>query len=199
MKKHYLALVLILFVLPLFAQNIPNYVPKDGLVGYWPFNGNANDESGNGRNGINNQVIASDDRFGNAKSSYYFDGTSSYIEVSNSSNIEMGGNDFTISVWVNNSSNLTSNTFNLISKKLNTLIISVLIPGATNEMYGVGFDTYGKNYALNSNILPITGWNHIVCVKTTIGYNVYINNVKYKISYNNNNSSRTDITEPLFF
>ncbi len=33
------------------AQNIPSYVPKNGLVGYWPFNGNANDESGNGMHG----------------------------------------------------------------------------------------------------------------------------------------------------
>ena len=34
-----------------FTQ-IPSYVPTNGLVGWWPFNGNANDESGNGNNGI---------------------------------------------------------------------------------------------------------------------------------------------------
>ena len=33
-----------------FSQ-VPNYVPANGLVGWWPFNGNANDESGNGNNG----------------------------------------------------------------------------------------------------------------------------------------------------
>ncbi len=33
---------------------VPNYVPTNGLVGWWPFNGNANDESGNGNNGIVN-------------------------------------------------------------------------------------------------------------------------------------------------
>ena len=31
---------------------VPSYVPTNGLVAYWPFNGNANDESGNGNNGI---------------------------------------------------------------------------------------------------------------------------------------------------
>ena len=25
------------------AQNLPNYVPSNGLFGWWPFNGNAND------------------------------------------------------------------------------------------------------------------------------------------------------------
>lgn len=34
-----------------FGQSIPSYVPTNGLIGWWPFNGNANDESGNGHNG----------------------------------------------------------------------------------------------------------------------------------------------------
>jgi hypothetical protein len=38
----------------LTAQNVPSYVPTNGLVGWWPFNGNANDESGNGNNGTVN-------------------------------------------------------------------------------------------------------------------------------------------------
>jgi hypothetical protein len=38
------------------AAQIPNYVPQNGLVGWWPFNGNANDESGNGNNGTRNCV-----------------------------------------------------------------------------------------------------------------------------------------------
>ena len=204
MKKLYIALVLTFFVLPIFAQNIPSYVPKDGLVGWWPFNGNANDESGNGRNGKNNQVVESADRFGNEKSSYYFDGTSSYIEVSNSSNIELGGNDFTISVWVNNASNLDTYGHNLISKSINTLIVgsedmwSSGLPN-TKVNYGVGFDTYGKNYGIYPDILPKTGWNHIVCSKSSSGYNFYINGQKYSLPYNNNNISKSDINNGLFF
>ena len=30
---------------------LPNYIPADGLIAWYPFNGNANDESGNGNNG----------------------------------------------------------------------------------------------------------------------------------------------------
>lgn len=30
----------------------PKPIPSNGLIGYWPFNGNANDESGNGNNGV---------------------------------------------------------------------------------------------------------------------------------------------------
>ena len=28
------------------AQTVPTYIPTNGLVGWWPFNGNSNDESG---------------------------------------------------------------------------------------------------------------------------------------------------------
>ena len=50
---------------------VPANVPTDGLVGWWPFNGNANDESGNGQDGtpINGPVL-NDDRLGNANSAY---------------------------------------------------------------------------------------------------------------------------------
>ena len=30
---------------------VPDYVPTEGLVAWYPFNGNANDESGNGHHG----------------------------------------------------------------------------------------------------------------------------------------------------
>ena len=45
-----------------FGQNVPSYVPTNGLVGWWPFNGNANDESGNGNNGTVNGATLTTDR-----------------------------------------------------------------------------------------------------------------------------------------
>jgi hypothetical protein len=48
-------------------------------VGYWPFCGNANDESGNGNDGAVNGATLAEDRFGNAGSAYSFDGLDDYI------------------------------------------------------------------------------------------------------------------------
>jgi hypothetical protein len=203
MKKLLLLLTLALVTQLTFAQNVPSYVPTDGLVGYWPFNGNANDESGNGNNGVKNQVGESADRFGNLKSSYYFDGVSSYIGVAKTSSVELFGNDFSISVWVNSQS-IDNWGSNLISKSFNNLTIGNKDNGSsglpnTNVKYGVGFDTYGKNYGIYPDILPKTGWNHIVCVKTSNGYDYYINNQKYSLPYNYNNVSKSDINSALFF
>ena len=52
---------------------------SDGLVAYYPFNGNANDESGNGNNGTVNGATLTTDRFGKVNSAYSFDG-SCYIK-----------------------------------------------------------------------------------------------------------------------
>ena len=57
MKRIFFTLTLVLFVIPFgISQDLPSYVPTDGLVVYYPFNGNANDESGNGHHGTVNEV-----------------------------------------------------------------------------------------------------------------------------------------------
>ncbi len=47
---------------------------NDGLVACYPFNGNADDESGNGNHGTVYSAILTDDRFGNMNSAYSFNG-----------------------------------------------------------------------------------------------------------------------------
>ncbi len=79
------------------AQSLPNYVPADGLVGWWPFNGNANDESGNGNDGTVNGATLTEDRFGNTDEAYFFNG-SQYIQIDQWNSIT-GNNPFTLSFW----------------------------------------------------------------------------------------------------
>jgi hypothetical protein len=60
-----------------FAQ-IPYYIPTDSLVAWYPFNDNADDESGNGHNGVvNNSTIITTDRCNVPNSAYHFDGQAS--------------------------------------------------------------------------------------------------------------------------
>ncbi len=79
-----------------FAQNLPSYVPANGLVGWWPFNGNANDESGNNNNGTVNGATLTTDRFGNAWKAYGFDGVNDAISV----NSLFDSSTKSINVWV---------------------------------------------------------------------------------------------------
>ena len=88
MKKHLLILATALLSISTFAQ-IPNYVPANGLVGWWPFNGNANDESGNGNHGTVNGATLTQDRFGNANMAYGFDGVDDWILINENSIIQL--------------------------------------------------------------------------------------------------------------
>jgi len=75
-------------------DSIPSWL-TNGLVGYWPFNGNANDESGNGNNGTVNGAILASDRLGNANSAYSFTCNSINANI-NTTSIT---NQMTLSFW----------------------------------------------------------------------------------------------------
>lgn len=68
----------IILLLPLVGMA---QIPTKGLVGYWPFNGNANDESVNSNHGKVTNAVLTSDRFGRKDSAYYFDGNGDYITV----------------------------------------------------------------------------------------------------------------------
>lgn len=74
-----------------------NY-PKEGLVAWYPFNGNCTDQSGNNNNGLPGYVVLTKDRFGDNNKAYEFNGYSSYISVPSSTSLELTG-DKSISVW----------------------------------------------------------------------------------------------------
>ena len=100
MKK---LILLIGFASLTMNAQVPSYVPTIGLVGYWPFSGNANDISTNGNNGVNNGATLTTDRFGNANSAYSFNGTSNFIELPDTP-FDFGTGNFSMSVWINRGS-----------------------------------------------------------------------------------------------
>jgi hypothetical protein len=51
------------------------------LDGYYPFSGNANDTSGNGRHGVVYSATLVSDRLGRPNSAFEFNGVSSYISI----------------------------------------------------------------------------------------------------------------------
>jgi len=61
--KHILTIISCFAVLSMSAQ-VPGYIPQDGLIAWYPFNGNANDESGNGNDGDNLGAVPVVDRNG---------------------------------------------------------------------------------------------------------------------------------------
>jgi len=56
-------------------------IPQEGLVAFYPFNSNANDESENTNHGNISGATLVPDRFGSPESAFYFDGVNDFIEA----------------------------------------------------------------------------------------------------------------------
>jgi hypothetical protein len=106
-KKNLLMTAVAIFGLATITNaQVPSYVPTNGLVGYWPFNGNANDASTNnlGGNVLGGPTLTTD-RNGNSNASYDFDySTVSFggqtDEVYIPFNSILNSTNISVSVWV---------------------------------------------------------------------------------------------------
>ena len=119
MKK--LLLILSLALSTTAFSQVPSYVPTSGLQGWWPFNGNANDESVNSYDGTVNGATLTTDRFGIANAAYSFNGIANSIlvpsvfydiSVSHSISMWVSINDLTlVGQYLWNTSNHTGEAF----------------------------------------------------------------------------------------
>lgn len=70
------------------------------LVAYYPFNGNANDRSGNKRHGHAVDATLTADRFGVPNKAFLFDGKTSHIHIPGTTDLHLDEQGFTLSAWV---------------------------------------------------------------------------------------------------
>ncbi len=143
MKKNLVLTIATLLAInvALFAQ-VPNYVPTNGLVGWWPFNGNANDESGNGNNGTVNGATLTSDRFGTVNKAYSFNGTDNFIKCLNAGPI--GNPTVTASFWMKTSQTTYGHIIGYGNNDVYGADFRVLISPSTNCSKTIQFDNYGS-------------------------------------------------------
>lgn len=85
----------------LFIATIPRRLSiPNGLIAHFPFNGNAQDQSGNSNHGTVYGASLVSDRKGHVNKAYSFNGINSYIEIPNSPGLNLTG-DISISAWIN--------------------------------------------------------------------------------------------------
>jgi len=80
------------------AQRVEALTIDDGLAAYYPFDGTAEDWSGNRNDGTVHGAAPAPDRFGNPGHAFRFDGMNDYISVGDSPTLDITG-EITISVW----------------------------------------------------------------------------------------------------
>jgi Concanavalin A-like lectin/glucanases superfamily len=154
---------------------VPNYIPTNGLVGWWPFNGNANDESGNGNNGMVYGASLAVDRNGNPNSAYNFNGSGNYIGYS-ANNLPNASR--TVSVWFY-ANNLNGGP-GILGYGGNTcgtsFFIAINQPPIPNKIINQGHcvvDSLTTTYSTS----PINAWYHLVITSDVNGTRHYLNGV----------------------
>jgi hypothetical protein len=177
MKKITTIMLAVIYTANIMAQ-VPNYVPTNGLVGWWPFNGNANDESGNGNNGTVNGATLITDRFGNANKAYSFDGIDDFIEAPSNSGLQLSAA-YSIGLWFK--ANVFYNGqygYTLISKIQSTnwyggYEISI---GETNSIGGVSHTgNINGNFQLLNTGLYSGSWYNVIVTFNGTQLKLYIN------------------------
>ena len=174
----------------------PSSTIDSGLVAYYPFNGNANDESGNGNNGTVNGASLTTDRFGNSGKAYSFDGINNNILISSLNN--MSYKPITYHAWVN------PNELNTISYRLGgglvimgrdwagyenqgaLMIYDYPVGGVTNDfIYYIGQSGATTSYTPNLN-----EWTSVtMTISNQDSIKFYINGVLVNSQYFSTNSN----------
>jgi hypothetical protein len=171
MKKKLLLLAMgFALTTQMIIAQVPSYVPTNGLVGYWPFNGNANDISGYLNNGIVNGAALTTDRFGNANSAYSFNGTNNYIKVLSSASIQPA-NSISYSCWVYITTNYSSTFF---TKNYGD--------GNNSYAFEKGNNTFGVTLKgigglQDNNSVNLNSWNFLMCTYDGTVLKFYLNGI----------------------
>ncbi len=190
MKKSLMLLIILIGFYVNVKGQLPSYVPTNGLVGYWPFNGNANDISGNNLNGIVSGATLTSDRMGNNNCAYKFDylnwswgqgGDEIYIPY----NSILNTTNLSVSVWAYRSSNGYSNQSHTIinrfqygySNPQGEVWQIIASPAPSCSVLTQILQPNLSNIVNSGTSLLLNNWKHIVFTYDGISFKQYENGI----------------------
>jgi hypothetical protein len=183
-KKLLLLCIGLIMTTQMIFSQVPSYVPSNGLVGYWPFNGNANDQTPNGNNGTVNGASLTTDRFGNANSAYDFDGLNSEIIVPNNPSLNLENpNQFTFSYWINVATLLPTGISFVIIKQTDFGLIQDGYNSGVEYLYSSscriqnGPSSSSLAFGSLANTIPTNSWIFVCQVWDGNHGKTYLNNI----------------------
>jgi hypothetical protein len=172
MKKTLLTVV-ISCAFSVFGQ-VPNYVPSNGLLAYWPFSGNTNDQTANANHLTNNGATLVADRNGTANAAYSFNGAGNYLEKTVPSFVFSPSGTFSISFWINRPST-TGGVAMMSGSGTANNFIWLFSGGAANNVFGTNKQQSAWIWA--NSPYSLNQWEHYVCMYINGVMRVYRNGV----------------------
>lgn len=193
MRKNILILTFIIIHVGLYAQqcfDCSSSIPiNNGLVLCLPFNGNANDESGNNVNGTVTNAMLTADRHGKPNSAYIFNGNAKIVFSGTSLKLD----NYTYSLWVKVATNpVNGSAMGILSIGNDAGLLGDQNILLTNNYSGgqTGFDAVSytdpvqfplpPDIALTGTLPQTNIWYHVAAIRnnTSNKLSLYVNGVK---------------------
>jgi hypothetical protein len=174
---------------------------KNGLVAFYPFNGNAEDKSGNVQHGTAHSVAVASDRFGKPQSAFSFNG--GYVEIPGYG-FHFSAGEFTLSFWIKpfDSASQTATLPTILDKSLGNAGFSFYSDSpAMDEFFLKWMITVSGSAVVEfSPSIPTAtsgSWVHIVTTVASDLCEVYVNGVS--MAFHDVNGSIRSNNLPLIF
>ncbi|MEN8251564.1 MAG: cadherin domain-containing protein [Bacteroidota bacterium] len=149
----------------------------DGLLAYYPFEGNANDVSGNEIHGVVHGASLTTDRFDNANSAYQFDGVDDYIRLTNESSMHFGNDDFSISAWYSLATDEPVGKVQAIFATYHASDEREYILGAHPTWDSIYMKLYNNGQSEGGNLVHVertVGWHMVTVTKNSSHLIIYL-------------------------
>lgn len=157
--------------------------PTDNVAAYYPFNGNANDVTGNGNNASSISAALTTDRLGKANAAYFFDGKTNVIKLPKT--LISSSTSFAISLWIKPAGNhtTTDDTQQLVDLRGQYYIqVPYFQPNSTTVPNSVRFGTMDASSVRtqlmsNNGAVLVNQWMHIVANYRNNIQELYLNGI----------------------
>ena len=157
-------------VIPLKPHNQnPPVVVEEGLIAYYPFNGDAREVTGYVNNGYVMGPLLSYDRNNNHHNSYYFNGNEDRIQVPFNSKLEVNTT-FTLMVWF---ASYEAKKQKIINNR-NRYDLELTQTGEYSFTIYTNIESKQLNFPGNNT----NEWQSIIIVKDNTNLSLYVNGIK---------------------
>lgn len=157
----------------LSAQEVSELYINQALVAHYPFNGNTNDESGNGHNGIVTGATLTNDRHNNVNAAYIFDSAGDQITATAPLGL---GENISISAWVRLASTFGTSTGPIVEVNTSASSAFQFEVNPSKKLYLVKTDnSQTENLVLGTTTLTTDEWYYIAMVNNGPNVKFYVN------------------------
>ncbi len=148
----------------------------DGLVAYYPFDGNANDASGTDNHGVAHNISLTANRFGEPNTAYGFNGINSYVSAPDNPSLHLN-KELTLSGWFLQTSVVPMSGYRIIDKETAGVGDGFFLFSSYDSGRRLGFGGGSACWFASSVDHDLNRWHHFTVTISQSGNYMYLDGI----------------------